>query len=199
MKNQVQAAAADSRSIWVEAFRLIKELIYKWVFSGPVPFEVTPVHHLRSIPDGEFNWESLGDDPHFVLVPPEGRFPSGWCRLTCELDSDLKHPLTPVLYVDDGDGFKEATTTWLPAPIDGKIRTLIRLPDVVRGIRIDPCTVPARIKVGLLSLRELAKIEVILRAAWPHVRSRVTRPTELFRVVWNYFNMWRSGSKRALR
>jgi glycosyltransferase involved in cell wall biosynthesis/2-polyprenyl-3-methyl-5-hydroxy-6-metoxy-1,4-benzoquinol methylase len=125
-----------------------------------IPLEAIPGKHVREVPDG---WQSLGEDPSFELRPRGRRFPSGWVEAEIELSSDRPWLTPPTLYVDGGDGYGEHGTFALPAPRDGKIKLLLKLPPFVRSMRFDPFDRPGQFKLGKISMQEMGKLEVGVR------------------------------------
>jgi GT2 family glycosyltransferase len=111
-------------------------------------------------------WRATGGDPHFRLWPPEGRkrHRGGWVRIRADLSALGRTKLTPLLYVDDGKGFRETLT--IPLELDGSgIDNLVRLPRRVRGLRLDPMNGPGRFRLGHVDLTYLGAIGAVSEIA----------------------------------
>ncbi|WP_246684991.1 glycosyltransferase family 2 protein [Methylobacterium sp. WL69] len=105
--------------------------------SRPVRCRLDPVHQIVAEAAGA--WRAVGSDPYFRILPPEGRrrHRGGWVRIRADLAPLGRTKLVPLLYIDDGHGFREALTIPLERGEAG-IDNLVRLPRRVRGLRLDP-------------------------------------------------------------
>lgn len=103
-------------------------------------------------------WRSTGTDPHFQVLPPRGRrrHRGGWVRIRADLGALDRTKLTPLLYVDDGAGFREATAVPLELRDGGGIDDLVRLPRRVRGLRLDPLSGTGRFALAGVDLTHLS-------------------------------------------
>ena len=113
-------------------------------------------------PEGEGLWRSTGADPQFRLVRPGGgrlfrfRLKGGWVRLRLDLEPVGTTKLVPLLYVDDGKGFREDAALRLELREAGGVDDLVRLPRRVRGIRLDPLAASGRFRLSRASLEPLS-------------------------------------------
>ncbi|SFK29997.1 glycosyltransferase family 2 protein [Methylorubrum salsuginis] len=113
-------------------------------------------------PEGEGLWRSTGADPQFRLTRPGGgrlfrfRLTGGWVRLRLDLEPVGTTKLVPLLYVDDGSGFREDAALRLEWREDGGVDDLIRLPRRVRGLRLDPLAASGRFRLSRASLEPLS-------------------------------------------
>lgn len=121
-------------------------------------------HHLRftlssgvlPCPEG---WRRTEPACHFVIASSRGRMPVGWTRF--ELDE--AGPATPrafALYVDCGEGFSERDRVDLY--FSGHNPLLVRLPRLVRTLRIDPIDAQETFSLVGFTVRELSAARVIL-------------------------------------
>lgn len=111
-------------------------------------------------------WRATGTDPNFRLWPPQGRkrHRGGWVRLRVDLTPLDRAKLTPLLYVDDGKGFRETLT--VPLELDaGGIDNLVRLPRRVRGLRLDPLSGVGRFHLGHVELTYLGRVGAVAEIA----------------------------------
>ena len=125
-----------------------------------IMFNAVASHGLSGGTEGV--WESIGNDPHFELRPPRGRYPSGWVLVDFELRSEVPVITPPQLFVDAGQGYDPKNVVELPRPSAGRIRALIKLPPDVRAIRLDPLDRPGKFAIGTLAMQEIGKVEVAL-------------------------------------
>lgn len=112
------------------------------------------------VADGEPDtWRATGGDPHFRLWPPADRkrHRGGWVRIRADLAAIDRAKLTPLLYVDDGKGFRETLTIPLELA-GGGIDNLVRLPRRVRGLRLDPMSGAGRFRLGPVTLEHLGPL-----------------------------------------
>lgn len=121
-------------------------------------------------PDGEGLWRSTGSDPQFRLTRPGGgrlfpfRLAGGWVRLRADLAPLGTTKLVPLLYVDDGSGFREDAALRLElreeggqeGGQEGGIDDLVRMPRWVRGLRLDPLAASGRFRLSRASLEPLS-------------------------------------------
>ena len=89
-------------------------------------------------------YEITGRDPAFLLKTNRAPMPSGWCLLAFRVE-EATTTLAPVLYIDSGKGFSDATALALPLVREGWVRQLILLPPDVKALRLktQPSGVPA--------------------------------------------------------
>ncbi|WP_246733032.1 glycosyltransferase [Methylobacterium sp. BTF04] len=111
-------------------------------------------------------WRATGSDPHFRLWPAKarGRHRGGWVRIRADLTPSERTKLTPLLYVDDGKGFRETLVIPLEADANG-IDNLVHLPRRVRGLRLDPLGGPGRFSLSAVSLTHLSPVGACVETA----------------------------------
>ena len=122
--------------------------------SRPVRCRLDPVHQIVAEAPG--TWHAVGSDPYFRILPPEGRrrHRGGWVRIRADLAPVGRTKLVPLLYVDDGRGFRESLTIPLERTEAG-IDDLVRLPRRVRGLRLDPLSGAGTFTLGDVVLDHL--------------------------------------------
>ncbi|MEK7691630.1 MAG: glycosyltransferase, partial [Bdellovibrionota bacterium] len=149
---------------------------------------------------GNYNWESLGDDPYFYLESTKSDvYPDGWVEIDLEAEEAPRHPLLLVLYVNDGKGYRESTAMRLPSPKDGVIHAVLKLPPRVHGLRLDPTTRTGLMRIGKIKIRELTKIELLFRLIGPRVGPLFFRKGYLAIVIRKYWDLWKAGGIEAIR
>ena len=133
-------------------------------------FVLRPSSRMAAVPrsglrqDGDF-WETTGDSPGFELTAPDGRLPTGWTQIEFALEGDALQDSAPLLSADWGEGHDEGERIALPMPSGGVARALVRLPAVVRTLRLDLPRARGRFRLSALEAREIGLIEARLRRA----------------------------------
>lgn len=161
-------------------------------------FEMTmrPVNDLTQDQDG---WTAVGDDPQFQLQPARTRFPTRWVRIRIDLKVTEPTLFRAVLYFDLGSGYNEVDRITLPAPADGHIAVVARLPDAVAGLRFDPLNLPGRFKIGAIAVQEISTFEAAMRLAFRVLRRSVRRPRDVITVARKAWRLFRSSGTSILR
>ena len=131
-------------------------------------------HRMTLVPHSDVTgadgrYESTGLDPAFMLRSNRRALPSGWCIVSYRIE-DSSTPLVPVLYVDDGNGLSEATAIILPACAAGVVEQLVLLPPATIAIRLDPTNRPATFAIRDFTVREIGKLQLLLRTLAHHHR-----------------------------
>ena len=103
-------------------------------------------------------WESTGDDPAFHIVLPIRRDPHLVLSLTCgEEDID------PKIYVDRGFGFREKDAVALAPGRAFVIRADVGRYGLIRALRVDPASFPARLTFDARAFRTEAQAQAHAR------------------------------------
>jgi SAM-dependent methyltransferase len=103
-------------------------------------------------------------------MPRSGPLPAGWVAVDFEIAAPAR------LFADDGFQVKESPTP-LPAPVDGRSRGVVRLPDQVAALYLEGN------RAGALRIRPLSRIEVASRLAGPVLASSLREPHRLERAA----------------
>lgn len=139
---------------------------------------------------------SLGDDPQLLLRSARRRQPRGWVRLGFTIETRGPR-LSPKLYVDAGRGFSEGQCHPLQVRRGGRVEAVLRLPDRVRALRLDPLSASGRFAIRDVTIREIG-ITQLTRALLPHLPPLAPRPRELARVGQRALKILRAGGARSL-
>lgn len=101
-------------------------------------YNIRSTHQLAQNPADPNLWESLGDDPYYLLDPAQFfSAEKSWHRLTLAMRSKKKASLTK-MYLDVGQGFSEADTVILPVK-SGKVESRVFwVESLPRAMRFDP-------------------------------------------------------------
>ncbi len=157
---------------------MIKAVLRKILPYFGVSFRITPIAHVCE-KDGGW-WTSTGEDPCFLLSAFAGAYPTGWAMLDVELTSSGETALFPILYIDDGQGFREALTLKIPQNRKGGgTHALIKLPPVVRGLRFDPLAGRGDFILTEVCARAVSKFELVVRVMLPRLVGLLRNPAQI--------------------
>lgn len=124
------------------------------------------------------SWLSISTDPQFLLETDQKQLPTGWAWFSGEMNADLS--AHPVLYFSNGEAnFSDENSITLHRDHHGLINRLIRLPDQVTGLRLDPMDTKGKFGLGEIRIVELGKIQLVQRLLWPVVKNGLNNPKTL--------------------
>ncbi len=193
--NRVALALAGPRSMSMRERALREHGLVNVVVTPRGIGQLLPAHDLAVLPDGRLR--ATGVDPQLVLDVP-GVLPQGWCRLGGRIPAvEGRVPLE--LYFDTGGGFhvEARASVWLPNDAEGEV--LVRLPDGIRRLRIDPPTLDTPFTIEALRIVAISRVSAGLRVAAAVVRSRVRRPGDLKRIAHSAARHVRAHGVRSLK
>ena len=139
---------------------------------------------------------SIGNEGAVFALRGTEPLPSGWVLLDLPIQRDAS-PQAPRLLVDTGDGFAEATAIVLPFPGEGRIRTLLRLPDRVLALGL-ALGGGEWVEVGDLEIREIGSAEAFALVSAPVVRRWLAKPSDLPRAAFKLVHVLGKGGPRAV-
>ncbi|GHD53637.1 hypothetical protein GCM10017083_30220 [Thalassobaculum fulvum] len=130
-------------------------------------FEMTPLTfiNIRHISQGHYY--ATNPHPHIVLGTQRGRLPTGWIEIKYQIEA--KRIASPFLFVDQGEGTDESGRIRLPPTRNGRGRAIVRLPDRVTALRLDPVTFMGEFRVGPIEIRELNGIVLAVQLMWERI------------------------------
>ena len=110
-----------------------------------------PINDLRALSGGDYEWESIGDDPQFLITPP---IPRGLVRL--RLKGRASPDASVTLYTSAGDQVAEPGLALGVLTAAGS--TFEHIVDLshVWSARLDPALGPGQIAIEELSLQRLS-------------------------------------------
>lgn len=114
-------------------------------------FTLEPMCDLR--PDGDA-WESTGYDPQFRVTAHPAIPHGGWALIHLEI-AEQDDWLEPVLYVDDGRGFREQMAIRLLATTGGTTTRMVKLPRRTKALRLDPMARTGRFHIDSFKIEML--------------------------------------------
>ena len=104
-------------------------------------------------------WEATDTFSIMVLRSSRGRMPSGWVELTYCIKADKI--AAPSLFADLGAGTSEIDRKRLPVTKGETVTCFVRLPDDVKGLRLDPISWKGRFEMGPIRAREISRLELL--------------------------------------
>lgn len=116
-------------------------------------FTMLPCTDIK-IGKGEFKWQSVGNDPAFMLKR-RGANPQGWYMLSVKVSSSSAR-LNGKLYVNYGEGISETTAIRVPLKHGSLVKKVCYFPSNVKSIRFDPATEPCKFDVESFELSKLS-------------------------------------------
>ena len=121
-----------------------------------------PLSDLVLTDPKERQWLATGPDPAFHLVDGLRQVPgSRWYYIEGYL---RKHTATLTkLYLDMGAGYSEDHVIALPVTRRGYVREVVRLPDGVRGLRLDPTEASGYLVCEWMSIQAIGRFEALMR------------------------------------
>lgn len=134
---------------------LLPFIRYKYVFDPDPLKDLVPAGPERT------QWQSEGDDPNFLLISQNHRFPLGWVFLNFTMKKERAGAAR--LYVDYGNGFIEENSISIPVSRKGTINFLVRFKKRVRALRWDPLEGPGLIALDNVIIYEISWMERIWR------------------------------------
>ena len=96
---------------------------------------------LKGVESREGNlWESINNDPQFVLRDMRLKLLSGWVSVEVDIETDVE--IHPKLYFNFGEGYRESDAILMIPVLNGGYRAEFVLPKIPLGIRFDPSEEP---------------------------------------------------------
>lgn len=133
-------------SNWVSSLRRVTHTL--------VPDELFRIEHVA----GD-TWEATDTFCVMVLQSDRVRMPTGWVELTYSIKGDKI--AAPSLFADLGDGTSEIDRKRLPVTNGEIVTCFVKLPDEVKGLRLDPVSWKGRFEMGPIKAREISRLELL--------------------------------------
>jgi GT2 family glycosyltransferase len=152
--------------------------------------ELVPALLSGAAPHGERLQVTAGP----ALFQLSGPMPSGWVEVDLRIGASAGRPGRARVIADAGS---DTVSVPLPLTADGSARTVARLPDVVRSLKLEldragPLDLPA------VRVRELTWAEAAARLAGPLLSRRLRRPWELAHSGSKLLRTLRQGGVRGV-
>jgi GT2 family glycosyltransferase len=187
------------RKVFVESIRfndsslLLK--LFRYIGWRKHRIILRPIHQI--VRHGN-EFESIGEDPQFLIASTRPRPPSGWA-LICYSSNAQLHPLMPKIYVDTGEGFSEANTIQLKRIVQGTAHEIIRLPDQVSALRFDPMDKHGKFTINNLDIIEIGKLQLGILLIWRYVIPVLKTPSSTILILKKAMQVMRYGRFSALK
>lgn len=130
-------------------------------------FEMVPLTFINIRHLSQGHYVALNPHPHIVLGTQRGRLPTGWIEIRYQIEA--KRIASPFLFVDQGEGTDESGRFRLPPTRNGRGRAIVRLPDRVTSLRLDPVTFMGEFRVGPIHIRELNGFALAAQLLWERI------------------------------
>jgi len=128
-------------------------------------------------------WRSTGALPSIDLSSSRGRFPTSWVRLAIDIEVTEGDTAFGWLRADGGQGFGETGSVRIPRVSDGKVRLIVRLPDIVRALRYEPIKGQGAFALGSIEAQEIGWPEVFVRQMIRYCRGEGLSPIKALRTA----------------
>ncbi|MGM8849375.1 glycosyltransferase [Salinicola halophyticus] len=133
--------------------------LYKHLFLNrckSTKMRVQPYNQLMQAKGAKKNrWQSLGDDPYFILFPtrPTVLDQGGWFCL--EYDFKCQETVVQQIYIDYGAGYLPDVAITYTLGKNERVAIPIFLPDSTRGLRLDPMTSAVGFQIDDINLKKI--------------------------------------------
>jgi GT2 family glycosyltransferase len=161
-------------------------------------FRIVPQEDVVAADGSGTAWRACGGVPAFSLDCPALRLPTSWVML--DLEMTMREGLCePVLSADEGHGFEHGRRIHLSRPTGGRIRTVVLLPNIVHGLRLELPGWTGEFRLANVSMREIGKVGVGLWTALPVARTVLRQPRSLPGAARRAVALVRTGGVQALK
>jgi O-antigen biosynthesis protein len=161
-------------------------------------FTAVPLQQLAPKPGAPNAWKSLGGNPIFGLQGTEP-LPDGWVVLQIGLKATDAEFISPTLYADPGSGLEQQHRFLLRAPVEGRLKAVLHLPDSIAALRLDPMERPGEFELGTIRVRQIGRIEAWLYLTVRLLRRRFTSWRDTLNLVKMALELYARGGVRLLK
>jgi GT2 family glycosyltransferase/glycosyltransferase involved in cell wall biosynthesis len=168
---------------------------------APRAFALTPSPHAQPIPAPR-GWETVGTAPRFALSHGTNRFPEGWVAvdLVCEVEEGCD--VVPRLLARCGSSGPEFQVL-LPRVELGRSRGVVKLPEGISELSLEPVGRSARFRIGPLHVRELPRAVAAAMLVAPRLARYAKNPARSVAAMSEAWGVYRArgwtGVKRHFR
>lgn len=146
--------------------------------------------------DGGF--KIVGRSPIIKLTSNNNALPTGWVTLHLPLKSTRGH-MNFLLYYRTGKGFTGGDRVWLSIPDDSHEPVLIKLPEGVKELRLDPFEQDGQFSLGPITIKELGKAQVLGSIFEKQLKGGLRNPRLTVRKIEKGMRLLRAGGVAGLR
>jgi len=137
-----------------------------------------------------------GDTPYFILESSKRRMPVGWVEIELKMAGDEAHKEF-AMYVDEGAGFSEQGRVNLS--FRRTTKQLIKLPRIVKTLRLDPVTAGTKFIFHGLKAKEVSRLTVFFRMLLKRSAFEKARTGSIWGFVGDLFSVWLRGGLLAFK
>jgi len=135
------------------SLQIVKKIVREFssrcllVFIKSTSMRLQPYNELMPVNGRRHRWQSLGNDPYFILFPtlPALMRQGGWFHL--EYVFECNEPVVQHIYIDYGIGYQPDVAVIHQAEQPRRATIPLFLPTTTRGIRLDPMSAPAEFTI----------------------------------------------------
>ncbi|MBX7143041.1 MAG: glycosyltransferase family 2 protein [Oligoflexia bacterium] len=155
-------------------------------------FQLSPGRSM-DLDSGSF--KVIGPSPTILMHSASG-VPGGWVRVRARL---APRGLSFYLYYKTAEGFSGRERALLNFFESGDNSALLRLPDSVKELRLDPFEAKEPFRVELFEVQELGKVQVAWAIFVKHARAAFSNPHAFRARLVKAWKVFRQGGLMALR
>lgn len=147
-------------------------------------FVLSPSTHrdLRAGPPPA-TWRSTGPEPTFHLITSRARFPSGWVKLSIDIEITAGDSALGWIHADSGARSDKAGGIRVPRPVDGRVDQIVRLPRQIKALRYDPIKGEGEFTLGKIAVQEIGWLEVFIRQMLRYCKGEKLTPLTTVRAA----------------
>lgn len=180
--------------------KFIKHIYYKLMRKKTIFTLVPQQNQLSPITSSDFNWHSTSNDPYFYLTPRNNKsYPQGWSIVYADLEAKDNNILKPLLYIDTGLGYQKHLYISLPCSQQGKIFSIVCLPNKVQGLRFHPSEQSCHFKIGEVAIQEITTIEAKARYLYIFATLLLQKPTHIIDKARRVYMLWQQDGIEVLK
>lgn len=129
------------------------------------PVQPLPVGDVKTINVNNGDYYATGNHPCFLLVAEPSQPAAGWYLLEAAL---VRHGGNRIakLYIDQGHGYREDDSIFIPSNRRGSISEVVYLPHGLKDVRWSPMEASGRFTQSALIFHRITALESFLRRAW---------------------------------
>lgn len=144
-----------------------------------------------------------GQSPYFVLEPKSGHYPEGWTELRAELGGESAHQFFLLYFSQnhgsEDSGFSIHDRAWVSLECGRVCGQLLRLPEGVKALRLDPFNAQGKFSLPRIELQELGSLQLATAIFRAQVHPFLRNPRGLWVKCVKAFRLFRRGGFAALR
>jgi O-antigen biosynthesis protein len=161
----------------------------------------TSTHHIKLVPIQHLTIEKnkyrqKGDSPQITLLSSRKELPCNWSLVSYLAEAE-QGVLTPKLYIDSGNGFTEEEAIYLTTQINNEY--MIRLPQRVNGLRLDPISTSESFTLSNFKIREISKLQATWILMEKRIKPIISDPKRVLEIFQKGISLIASGRVSELK